>query len=186
LSAHKLYGPKGAALLYIKKDTPIEPLITGGGQEYNKRSGTENVPAIVGLAESIKLAWEHRESACQKTKELKKELINSLKKQLSQIRINGSVEESAPHILNFSVPEITGDTLVIGLDQAGFAVATGSACQSRAAEASYVLKALGLSQRASLEGVRVSLGPTTTPKEIRAFVESLVETVAQLKRKTQK
>lgn len=186
LSAHKLYGPKGVALLYIKKGTPIKALITGGGQEYNKRSSTENVPTIVGFAKSIKLAWKHRENTYQKTKGLKKALITLLKKQLPRLRINGSIKKASPHILNISIPGIMGDTLVIALDQAGFAVATGSACQSRAAEASYVLKALGLSQQASLEGVRLSLGPSTTHKEIKDFTDTFAEIAIQLKRKAQK
>jgi cysteine desulfurase len=169
LSAHKIYGPKGIGVLKITKE--LEPEITGGGQEFGLRSGTENVPAIVGFAKAMELAVEARAKETKRLSELRKMLWTGIKKIVPQAEINGSISmitsaSHSPHILNIYFPGYEAQDLLVKFDRAGVAVSSGSACRSRAIEPSYVLEALGFSKERATSSIRFSFGRQTTKADI--------------------
>ena len=171
LSAHKIYGPKGIGALFIKHDNkgywPIDAEITGGGQEFGLRSGTENVPSIVGFAKAMELAVVARESETKRIGDLRELLWTNIKKVTPQAEINGpDLKNSSPHILNVYFPGHQAQDLLIKFDRADIGISTGSACRSRATEPSYVLEALGLSKERSASSIRFSLGRQTTKGDI--------------------
>lgn len=185
LSAHKIYGPKGVGALYVRKNPEsriqnlesgkrlpdsryqiLDALITGGGQEFGLRSGTENVPSIVGFAKATELAIEAREHEAKRVGDLKRTFWNGLKKICPDAETNGSREHDAPHILNVYFPERLAEELLTRFDIAGLAVSSGSACRSRAAESSYVIEALGFTKERARRNIRFSFGRLTTEKEL--------------------
>lgn len=170
ISAHKIYGPKGIGALSVRDFGgiyPLEPLTTGGGQEYGLRSGTENVPLIVGFGKAIELAVKEREIRRVHIQELRKHFIDGLKRICPQAHFNGPLENNAsPHIVNVSFPGFDSEFLLIRLDQEGIAVSSGSACRARAIEPSYVLKAMGLEESLLHSNIRFSFGAPSTQDEI--------------------
>lgn len=182
LSSHKAYGPKGAAALVLDKRVELQPLIAGGGHERGLRSGTENLPAIVGFGAACSLA-------AQKLAELPARL-SVLQQRLEQGlvvlggRIFGNGAKRLPNTSYFAFPDIDGETLVGKLDRAGFAVASGSACSSAHPEPSHVLAAMGVAPEVSRGAVRVSLGRGNTEIQIDDFLKTLAETLRQLKQMT--
>ncbi len=163
----KVYGPRGIGALYVKKGTPISPVLAGGGQERGLRSGTENLPAIAGLAKALELADKEREKESRRVAELKDFLLTGLKKIRPDLKVNGSSgSESSPHILNVSIPGIDNEFFLLRLDAKGVAVSTKSSCL-RDSDQSYVLQAIGANSRDSL---RFSLGRWTTKREIKAVL----------------
>ena len=179
ISSHKIYGPKGVGALYARDMKMLAPVIAGGGQEFGLRSGTENVPAIVGFAKAVELAASRRESEAKRITALRENLWNGIKKIFPKAEINGSEKENEklPNILNVYFPGHTAQDLLVKLDLKGLAVSVGSACRSRAAEASYVIEALGHSKERAKASIRFSLGRPTTEKEIRNALK-IIETVA--------
>lgn len=170
LSGQKIYGPKGVGALFVKNPKLLSPIITGGGQEFGLRSGTENVPAVVGFAKAIELAWKDRKKNFQDISSLKDYFWRGLKKIYPQAEINGIGNKESgimvPHILNIYFPtEFAGD-LLIKLDIAGVAVSAGSACSARSYIPSYVLQALGLSEERIRGSLRFSFGKITTRAEL--------------------
>jgi len=172
LSGHKIYGPKGVGVLFIRKGTPISPLIVGGNHELGLRAGTENVANIVGMGEAVSLIKPEK-----KTEKLRDKLIKGVLK-INGARIN---PYGLPNIANFSFKGIEGEALVISLDQQGFAVSTGSACTSTDLTPSHVLIAMGLSHLDSHSSLRISLGRFTTNKEIDNFLKVLPNIVKRLR-----
>ena len=181
LSAHKIYGPKGVGILYIKHGTPIEPMITGGDQEFGLRAGTENVPGIVGISEAIS-GIKNQELRIKKTKKLRDKLVKGILTKISDSKLNGEIDKLAPHIANFSFKGIEGESLVMSLDQEGIAVSTGSACTSRILKPSHVLMAMGISDLEAHSSLRVSLGKDTTSQEIDRFLKVLPGVVERLRK----
>jgi len=182
LSSHKIYGPKGVGALYVKKGTPIEPLIFGGGHERGLRSGTENVPGIVGLGSAIKEIQNPKTKIHNiKIKQLRNKIIKQVPKLIPRVKLNGSAVQRLPNNANFSFEGVEGEALVVALDQKGIAVSTGSACSSRTLEASHVLLALGLPEEEAHGSLRISLGKYTTGKEIDKFLKVLPPVVARLR-----
>lgn len=185
ISAHKIYGPKGVGALFIRKGVRLKPLLNGGEQEGGRRSGTENVPGILGLGLAAELALKERRDSFEHMNMLKARLWADIKKRIPIAVLNGpdpSAPESAPHILNVSFPGIKGEVLVHALEDRGIYVSTGSACSSRQPEPSHVLKALGL-DRGSVEGaLRFSLSPFNTPEEMDYTVTQLAEIVNEFRR----
>lgn len=185
LSGHKIYGPKGVGVLYIRQGTPISPIITGGDQEWGLRAGTENVAGIVGLGAAISLlSKKEKRQTGAKVKKLRDKLVKRVLLKIPDSNLNGSTkaEERAPHIANFSFRGVEGEGLVISLDQEGIAVSTGSACTSRALKPSHVLMAMGLSELEAHSSLRVSLGKYTTEKEINYFLKILPRVVERLRK----
>lgn len=178
VSAHKIGGPKGAAALVLDKRVEIAPLIAGGGHERGLRSGTENVPAIVGFGVAAQLAAAR---TCQSATQLQA-LQGALEQGLRAIGacLFGAAAERLPNTTYFALPGIDGETLVGKLDRAGFAVASGAACSSANPEPSHVLSAMGVAPEISRGAVRVSLGHDTTQQQIEDFLNTLRITAVSL------
>ncbi|PIP23518.1 MAG: cysteine desulfurase NifS [Candidatus Nealsonbacteria bacterium CG_4_10_14_0_2_um_filter_38_17] len=181
LSAHKIYGPKGVGVLYVKKGTPLVPIIYGGGQEKNLRSGTENVAGIVGLGAAIENVIKQK-GKVKKTLKLRDRLIKEIIKKIPEVLLNGSLSERLPNNINFSFKGAEGEAIVIALDQEGIAVSTGSACSSKSLEPSNVLMSLGLSEQEAHTSLRISLGRYTTESEINKFLKVLTKTITRLRK----
>lgn len=181
LSAHKAYGPKGAAALVLDKRVELQPLVAGGGHERGLRSGTENVPAIVGFGVACELAAA-RLGDLPRIEALRDHLEAGL--DALGATIFAQRAERLPNTTYFALPDIDGETLVGKLDRAGFAVASGSACSSANPEPSHVLAAMGVAPEIARSAVRVSLGAGSDRQQIDRFVDVLRETAAQLKRMT--
>ncbi len=170
-SGHKIYGPKGIGGLYVRKGMPLSPIVSGGGQEFGLRSGTENVSSIVGLAKAVELAFENKEKSYKKILNLRNQMLKDIIKN-SKIteKINGSRIYCLPNILNIRFSGISNETLIVALDRAGVAVSAGSACSGRALSASHVLTAIGLTSKQAKESIRISIGKNTTKQEITKAV----------------
>lgn len=180
VSAHKIGGPKGAGALVVDKRLDLMPLISGGGHERGLRSGTENVPAIVGFGLACELATADLDASAQRLRGLRAELECGLAEQGAMIFSRDA--ERLPNTVCFSLPGIEGETLVAKLDRAGFAVASGAACSSANPGPSHVLTAMGVAPERARSAVRVSLGRQTTTQEVSDFLIALAQTVFQLKR----
>jgi cysteine desulfurase len=182
LSGHKFHGPKGVGALFIKKGTRLTKLLYGGHHERDRRAGTENVPAIVGLGRAAKLARVQLEERAARMRELRDRLERQLGERMQHLRINGDPVRRVPNISNLSFQGVDGESLLIALDLKGIAVSTGSACASGSLEPSHVLKALGLGREEVRGSLRFSLSAYTTPDEIDYTVAALEETVSRLRR----
>ncbi len=179
LSAHKIYGPKGVGALYIKKDTPIQPLIYGGGQERGIRPGTENVAGIVGIGKAIAEISKYQNTDISRYRD---KLINGILEKIPRAHLNGPRDNRLPNNVNVSFEGAEGEALVIALDQEGVAASTGSACSTRSLEPSHVLLALGLTQEQAHGSLRLTLGRYTTEEEIDKVLEVLLEIVGRLRK----
>ncbi len=182
LSAHKIYGPKGAGALVLDKRVELRPLISGGGHERGLRSGTENVPAIVGFGRACELVAARLKQDTLRLAALRSELELGLG-QLGAT-VFGESAERLPNTVYFALPEIDGETLVGKLDSAGYAVASGAACSSANPEPSHVLQAMGVDPQFARGAVRISLGSGSSAAQIADFVAVLGDTLFKLRRMT--
>jgi len=182
LSAHKIYGPKGIGALVVDKRLELKPIIHGGGHEGGMRSGTQNVPAIVGFGAACELASTRMEALARSTRALRDRMESGAA--ALGARIFGAGAERLPNTTYFAFAGIDGETLVIELDRAGFAVASGAACSSTSTEPSATLLAMGVAPEIARGAVRVSFGAHNTPAEAEAFLKALGTTVARLQRMT--
>ena len=173
LGAHKFYGPKGIGVLYIRKNTPIIPLQTGGGQESGLRGGTLNVPYIIGLAEALSLAVREREQRVAHVLPLRDRIIGTTLEEIPESRLTGHPVSRLPNHCSFSFRNVDGNTLLTLLDSAGFACSSGSACKTGNPEPSEVMTSIGLSPEWGLGSLRVTLGASTTPVHVEAFLKIL-------------
>jgi cysteine desulfurase len=174
LSAHKIYGPKGVGVLATKKDVPVVALLRGGHHEKNLRSGTLNVPGIVGLGAAIELAAGERETNNQKIKEVRDYLIERVKKEIPEVVCNTDVANATPAHAHFSFLGGEGESILLALDMdAGIAVSTGSACASQSLKASRVLTAMGIKQENTHGAVRFTLGKENTKADVDKLMEHL-------------
>ncbi len=180
LSAHKIYGPKGVGALIVDKALDIEPLLHGGGQEKGRRAGTENVAAIAGFGKAAELALAELEQRRTHMRELQRHLEQRLRAEIAKIVLFGAEAERLPNTTYFAIPGIDGETLLGTLDQAGMAVASGSACGSGDVDPSHVLLAMGVEHGLASAAVRVSLGKDSRREEIDAFVDQLKTQVKTL------
>ncbi|MCC6915916.1 cysteine desulfurase family protein [Nitrosomonas sp.] len=179
LSAHKIYGPKGAAALIVDPRLPLKPIIDGGGHENGLRSGTENVPAIVGFGIACELAASKMVESAAKTAALRNHLEQGLL--AAGATVFGLDALRLPNTCYFALPDIEGDTLVVRLDKKGFAVASGAACSSATPGKSHVLEAMNVPPILARCAVRVSLGPDNTSAEVDAFLTAVRHIVDELK-----
>ncbi len=175
LSAHKIYGPKGIGCLYVGDPDFLDPQISGGGQEYGMRSGTENVPAIVGFAKAVEITEEIRGEESKRVSLLRDLLRDGIETIVPDAEVNGSVEDRVPNNLNMYFPGHSAQDLCIELDMQGIAVSPGTACSSRASQPSHVIEALGFSGDRPSSSLRFSLGRQTTEADIDAFLEIFEE-----------
>ncbi|MDP2676708.1 MAG: cysteine desulfurase family protein [bacterium] len=172
-SAHKVYGPKGVGVLYIRDGVGIEPLMHGGKQEYGIRPGTLNVSLIVGCARAIELAFEKRQENTKKIFELRNYAIQRIQQVAPYAQINGSLEQRTPNNINVCFRGEDGQSLLIGLSEKGVCVSLGTACAARAGQASHVIQALGKTKEDARASIRISLGKHTEKKDIDFFIDAL-------------
>lgn len=177
LNAGKCYGPKQMGLLYVRAGIQLKPVVLGGGQEMGLRSGTENVPGIIGFARALQIADDTRKSEYKRLEELKNQLKKTLANGLPDIIFNENPRATSPAILNFSVPNVDGERVVFALDEKGVMVATGSACAANKGQRSHVLTAMGLADNIADGSIRVSLGRFMTEEEIVEAGRLIVETI---------
>lgn len=180
-SGHKLYGPKGAAALYVRRDTPLAPVMTGGAQERGLRAGTENVAGIVGFAAAVALTFEEAASETARLRDLRDHLEREVTSRIPGVRINGTTAPRIPNTSSLSFQDIDGESIVLGLDVQDICVSTGSACSTGELEPSHVLRAMGLSPREAQGTIRLSLGRGTHKEDIDTTVRALGQTVARLR-----
>jgi len=184
LGAHKFYGPKGVGALYVRSGTPLVSQLTGGGQEFNLRAGTLNVPYIVGFAEALRLTNEERDQRVAHVKPLRDKIIGTVLETIPDSRLTGDMESRLPHHASFVFKGVDGNLLLTLLDAASFACSSGSACKTGNPEPSEVMNAIGLSREWGLGSLRVTLGIHTTPADIDSFLNvlpGLVEKARRLK-----
>ncbi len=181
LSAHKFYGPKGVGALYIRQGVKIDPLISGGAQERNRRAGTENVPGIVGMGKAIELAYENLDENNAKLTRLRDSMIKKVFDKIDYVRLNGHPTNRLPGNVNLCFEFIEGESLLLSLDMAGIAGSSGSACTSGTLDPSHVLLAIGLPHEIAHGSLRLSLGDFNTEEEVDYTVEKLEEIVARLR-----
>jgi cysteine desulfurase len=181
ISAHKLYGPKGIGALYIRKGTRISPILWGGGQERGKRSGTENVPGIVGLGKAAEMSGAVLDAEGERLTALRDRLITGVLATVPETRLNGHPTQRLPNNANFSFDYVEGESVCLNLDLAGISASPGSACSSTSTAPSHVLLALGLPQHQAFGSLRLSLGRWTTDADIDRVLEVLPGIVARLR-----
>lgn len=180
LSAHKFHGPKGIGVLYARRGVPIFPLIHGGAQERNRRGGTENIPAIVGMAAALDEACDHLEEDTAKLTALRERLIAGLSN-IPHSVLNGHREHRLPGTVNFCFEGIEGESLLLLLDDKGVYASSGSACTSGSLDPSHVLLAIGRPHEIAHGSLRLSLSPDTTQEEVDYMVKAVTEVVAYLR-----
>lgn len=180
-SSHKMYGPKGAACLFIREGTKIEPILHGGGQELGLRSSTVNVPAIVGFAEACKICKKEMRKESQRLTRLRDKLISGILEKIPKSYLNGHFKKRLPNNANFRFDFVEGESMVIRLDLLGIAVSTGSACSSIKLEPSHVLLATGLKHEQAHGSLRINLGRWTKEKEISYLLKVLPLVVKKLR-----
>ena len=180
LSAHKFHGPKGIGVLYARRGVPIFPLIHGGAQERNRRGGTENIPAIVGMAAALDEACDHLEEDTRKLTALRERLIAGLS-QIPHSVLNGHREHRLPGTVNFCFEGIEGESLLLLLDDKGVYASSGSACTSGSLDPSHVLLAIGRPHEIAHGSLRLSLSPDTTEEEVDYMVKAVTDVVAYLR-----
>jgi cysteine desulfurase len=179
-SAHKIYGPKGVGLLYVRKGVKIEPLLHGGGHEFGLRSSTLNLPGIVGFGAAAEIAKKEMKRDSKRLEKLRKKLEKGVLK-IENSHLNGHPEKRLPNISNFWFDFIEGESLVTALDMKGIAASTGSACSSESLEPSHVLLAIGLKHHQAHGSLRLSLGRWTKKEEIDYVLKVLPEVVENLR-----
>lgn len=182
LSAHKLYGPKGIGVLYVRRRNPrvrLSPIIDGGGHERGMRSGTLNVPGIVGMGKACEIAGEEMEQEAESTSALRDKLQESILSQMDEVYINGHPERRLPGNCNLSFAYVEGESLLMGLSE--IALSSGSACTSASLEPSYVLRALGVGDELAHSSLRFGIGRFNTEEEVEYVVARVKETVDRLR-----
>ena len=182
LTAHKLYGPKGVGALFIRRGVAVAPLVDGGGHEGGLRSGTLNVPAIVGFGRAAAICADEMTAESARLSRLRDRLWDGLRRSLTGVMVNGSMRARLPHNLNISVDGLNGEQLLMGLGDV--AVSSGAACTSTSREPSHVLRALGLSDARARASIRFGLGRFNTEAEVDYVIEELCSLVTRLRAPT--
>lgn len=183
MSGHKICAPKGIGATFIRRGTPVEPLMHGGAQDRGRRPGTENVAYAVGLARAAELAVAERESECARLRAMRERLESAILERIPDAIVHGRGAPRAPHILNVSVPQTDNESLLMALDLAGIACSSGSACQSGNEDPSHVLAAMGVPRNIAGAAIRMSLGCMSTQEGIARVAEvfpALVEKARRL------
>jgi cysteine desulfurase len=182
ISGHKIYGPKGVGALYIRRGTKIIPYLFGGGQEKGRRSGTENIPGIAGLAKAAEIGQKGLQSKIEKITNMRNYLKDKLLSRIDEVKFNGHPEKRLPGNCNFSFKYIEGEAIVLKLDYAGIAASSGSACSSSSMKPSYTLVCMGLSNEEAFGSLRVTLGFENTLEEIDYFLDVIEKTIKDLRK----
>ncbi|MGB4863384.1 MAG: aminotransferase class V-fold PLP-dependent enzyme, partial [Tepidiformaceae bacterium] len=183
IAAHKLYGPKGVGLLYIKTRTPWQPMILGGSQEKERRAGTENVAGIVGLATAMKLAWDESAARNAHATAIRNRLLYGIPERIPDTVITGPADPLKRLSNNFSCcfRNVEGESVLLALDMADVAASSGSACTTGALEPSHVLTAMGIDPDLAHASLRLTVGKDTTDADIDRVLETLPGIVGRLR-----
>ena len=182
MSAHKIYGPKGVGILYVKKGTPIRKIQDGGDQEYKMRAGTHNVTGIVGLGKAIELLAKNKGKDSKKIESLRNSLIEKVLREVPNTRLNGSKIKRSPNNANFTFRDVEGEGLLLSLDMEGVACSTGSACSSGALSPSHVLISIGLKPEEAHGSLRITIGKHTTKNDIDLATKKIKAVVERLRK----
>lgn len=181
LNGGKIYGPKQSGVLYVKAGITLLPLVDGGGQERGLRSGTENVPAIVGLAAALQYVQSDRHQEVARIQRLQNRFFDAVQAQLPDVEVNGSRKHRLPNNVHLTVPGADNERLLILLDEAGVIAAAGSACSASREEVSHVLSAMGISDANAQSSLRFTLGRQTTEDDVDRAVSCLVAACSESK-----
>ncbi|MBA4717934.1 MAG: cysteine desulfurase [Nitrosopumilus sp.] len=181
ISSHKLYGPKGIGVLYIKNGIDIDPVILGGGQEHGLRSGTENVASIVGFGKACEMAKNNLNENISQIKKLRDNLVEKILNEIPEVVLNGHPQFRLPNNAHFTFLGVNGEDLIIKLDEYGIAASTGSACSVNTQKASHVLQAMGFSLEQITGSLRLTIGIFNDQKEIEQTVDILKKIVQELR-----
>jgi cysteine desulfurase len=181
LSGHKFYGPKGAAALYARRRTPLQPVVRGGSQERERRAGTENVAALVGMSVALQLAAQEREIEAAREARLRDRMIDQVFAEVPGAVLNGPRSSRLPNNVNFSFPGLEGELLIMNLDLEGVAASSGSACTAGSIEPSHVIGALGAPHERVVSAVRFTLGRSTTEEDVDAASRILAGIVRRMR-----
>jgi cysteine desulfurase len=173
LSAHKIGGPKGVGVLYVRRGTPFEPQQVGGGQERERRSGTENVPGIVGMATALRLASQERERVSSHCLRLRDKIIAHIDERVEGAHLNGHPSTRLTNNANFSFESVEGESILLGLDLSGICASSGSACSTASLEPSHVIVAIGRSEELARGSLRITVGANTTEEDVDYFLSVL-------------
>ena len=180
-SSHKIYGPKGVGIIFIKEGTKIEPIIHGGGHEHGMRSGTENIAGIVGYTKALELCIKEMKPETKKLLKFRKRLIEEIDK-IPDCWLNGHPEKRLPGNVHFCFRFIEGESLILLLDQKGIEASTGSACSSKSLKPSHVLTAIGLKPEEAHGSLRLTMGRFTTEEDVKKVIEILPGVVERLRK----
>ena len=181
LSAHKFHGPRGVGALYMKRGIPFEPLMIGGGQERERRSGTENVAGIVGMAKALELCLEEMGDVVQSISELQKLVISQIEENIPGVTLNGHPTKRICNNVNISFQGVEGEPILLGLDFSGICASSGSACSAASHEPSHVLLAIGRTAEEAQGTIRISLGRDNTRKDIDYMMDILPDLIKKLR-----
>ncbi|TAK28608.1 MAG: cysteine desulfurase NifS [Chloroflexota bacterium] len=181
LSGHKFYGPKGVGLLYVRRGVPFLPQQQGGGQERNRRAGTENVAGIAGFAEALKLASENMQSTNEHCVRLRDRLIKGVLERIDHVSLNGHPSERLPNNVNLAFEYVEGESILLNLDMLGIAASSGSACTSSSLEPSHVLTAMGVSVEVAHGSLRMTLGTDNSEEDIDYVISVLPGIIEKLR-----
>jgi cysteine desulfurase len=181
ISGHKLYGPKGIGVLYVRRGTPLGRVQQGGEQERGRRAGTLNVPGIVGLGKAAELACAHLEGEAQRLTALRDQFLARLTREIPGVQITGHPTERLPNNIHICVTGIEGEPLLLALDAAGICASAGSACSAGSTEPSHVLRALGIRREQARGALRLTLGRATTAEALDYTLETLCAAVSGLR-----
>lgn len=184
VSAHKFYGPKGVGFLYLRNGTPYQPIQTGGSHEGDRRAGTENVPGIVGMAKAFSLAEADRSHEAERLRVLREQLIGGILEDVAGATLTGARNARVDNIASFVIQGVEAEGLLIGLDLAGIAAGSGSACASGSQRPSHVLEAIGIPLHEAQGALRFSLGRENQPEDILYVLETLPKIVSQIRDST--
>jgi cysteine desulfurase len=181
LSGHKFYGPKGCGVLYLKRGTPFSPRQVGGGQERNRRAGTENVPGIVGVATALRSAEARRFEAVTYVNSLRERLLRGIVGTIDGVHVNGHPTQVISNNVNVCFEGVEGESILLALDFEGISASSGSACTTGSLEPSHVLIATGLPPHIARGSLRLTLGPENTAEEVDHFLSVLPGIVSRLR-----
>ncbi len=183
MSAHKMYGPKGVGALYVRKKTPLVPLVHGGGQEFGLRSGTESVPSLVGFGAAAELGVRRlKDGSVKEEGRLRDLLIEQVLERNEDVMLTGHSTERLPYHTSFCIRHIEGEAILLRLDALGIGASSGSACTSGSLEPSYVLLAMGLDHATAHGSLRMTLGKDTSEEDVRYVGDSLEQVVTVLRK----
>ncbi len=181
INGSKIYGPKGVGALYIRKGVKIIPLIHGGGQERRLRSGTENIPLIVGFAKALEIAEQEKKEETERVKRLRDFLVEELLKKIPKSFLNGHPTQRLPNNANITFLDVEGEAILLYLDQKGICVSSGSACTSKTLDPSHVILAIGLPYEAAHGSIRFSFGRFNTIEDVQKVVKELPPIIEKLR-----